>query len=36
MYYLKDGVELGLFRQLKHVKGFLINLYEVYQVTRST
>ncbi|MCR8939817.1 FtsK/SpoIIIE domain-containing protein [Brevibacillus laterosporus] len=32
---LKGGVELGLFREFKHVKGFAINLYEVYQVMET-
>ncbi|MDN9012451.1 FtsK/SpoIIIE domain-containing protein [Brevibacillus laterosporus] len=29
---LKGGVELGLFRNFEHVKGFATSLYEVYQV----
>ncbi|MGG1442144.1 FtsK/SpoIIIE domain-containing protein [Brevibacillus laterosporus] len=29
---LKGGVELGLFRNFEHVKGFAASLYEVYQV----
>ncbi|MCG7320195.1 FtsK/SpoIIIE domain-containing protein [Brevibacillus laterosporus] len=32
---LKGGVELGLFREFRHVKGFAINLYEVYQVMET-
>lgn len=32
---LKGGVELGLFREFKHVKGFAINLYEVYQMMEA-
>ncbi len=32
---LKGGVELGLFREFRHVKEFAINLYEVYQVMET-